>query len=188
MTNSISSIPNKKRRKIKRSGLFALSLLFFAAAVLLLSNEYLLENTYEQLGDLTDEDLTRAILVRDDIGGHQHLVSNPITSRDFYMYGGPLPLAQLQPAPTAAYHIFQSSIGMSASTLLLSNILIGLFEGADATYAFLEQDWKTHFDGNMDAPINSTVVTKTHVINVDDIVERYIVVQPKMGSLNGYLS
>ena len=62
---------------------------------------------------------------------------------------------------------------MSDSTLLLSNILIGLFEGADATYAFLEQDWKTHFDGDTDAPINSTVVTKTHVINVDDIVERY---------------
>jgi len=42
-------------------------LLFFAAAVLLLSNEYLLEGAYEQLGDLTDEDLTRAALMRDDV-------------------------------------------------------------------------------------------------------------------------
>ena len=161
---------NKNKRKIKRSGLFALSLLFFAAAVLLLSNEYLLENAYEQMGDLTDEDLTQAVLMRDQIGVEQQSAVAQLPSDDFY--GGPYPLAQLQPAPTAAYHIFQSSIGMSGSTLL-SNMLIGLFEGPDATYSFLEQDWKTHFAGNMDAPINSTVVTKTHVINVDDIVERY---------------
>lgn len=57
----------RKRRPIKHSGLFALSLLFFAAAVLLLSNEYLLEGAYEQMGDLTDEDLTRAALMRDDV-------------------------------------------------------------------------------------------------------------------------
>ena len=170
MTNNPSNT-NKKRRKIKRSGLFALSLLFFAAAVLLLSNEYLLENAYEQMGDLTDEDLTQAILMRDQVGGDDRQISNAqISPGEFY--GGPLPLAQLQPAPTATYHIFQSSIGMSGSTLL-SNILIGLFEGADATYSFLEQDWKNHYKGDMDAPINSTVVTKTHVINVDDIVERY---------------
>ena len=169
MTNNTSNA-NKKRRKIKRSGLFALSLLFFAAAVLLLSNEYLLENAYEQMGDLTDEDLTQAILIRDQVGGKEQLMNAQISPTDFY--GGPYPLTQLQPAPTATYHIFQSSIGMSGSTLL-SNILIGLFEGADATYSFLEQDWKTHFGGDMDAPINSTVVTKTHVINVDDIVERY---------------
>ena len=56
-----------RRRRIKDSRLFALSLLFFAAAVLLLSNEYLLEGAYEQLGDLTDEDLTRAALMRDDV-------------------------------------------------------------------------------------------------------------------------
>ena len=56
-----------RRRRIKDSRLFALSLLFFAAAVLLLSNEYLLEGAYEQLGDLTDEDLTRAALIRDDV-------------------------------------------------------------------------------------------------------------------------
>ena len=169
MTNSPSNT-NKKRRKIKRSGLFALSLLFLAASVLLLSNEYLLESAYEQMGDLTDEDLTQAILIRDQAGGKEHLMNAPIPPTDFY--GGPYPLAQLQPPPTSTYHIFQSSIGMSGSTLL-SNILIGLFEGADATYSFLEQDWKTHFGGDMDAPINSTVVTKTHVINVDDIVERY---------------
>ena len=165
------NLPNKKRRKIKRSGLFALSLLFFAAAVLLLSNEYLLENAYEQMGDLTDEDLTQAILMRDQTGGADQQVPNAqISPGDFY--GGPYPLTQLQLAPTSTYHIFQSSIGMSGSTLL-SNILIGLFEGAGATYSFLEQDLKTHFGGDMDAPINSTVVTKTHVINVDDIVERY---------------
>ena len=56
-----------RRRRIKDSRLFALSLLFFAAAVLLLSNEYLLEGAYEQLGDLTDEDLTRAALIGDDV-------------------------------------------------------------------------------------------------------------------------
>ena len=56
-----------RRRRIKHTGLFTLSLLFFAAAVLLLSNEYLLEGAYEQLGDLTDEDLTRAALMRDDV-------------------------------------------------------------------------------------------------------------------------
>ena len=122
------------------------------------------------MGDLTDEDLTQAILMRDQVGGNEQLMNAQISPIDFY--GGPYPLAQLQPAPTATYHIFQASIGMSGSTLL-SNILIGLFEGADATYSFLEQDWKTHFAGDMDAPINSTVVTKTHVINVDDIVERY---------------
>ena len=56
-----------RRRRIKDSRLFALSLLFFAAAVLLLSNEYLLEGAYEQMGDLTDEDLTRAALMKDDV-------------------------------------------------------------------------------------------------------------------------
>jgi len=107
-------------------------------------------------GEMADEDLTRAILTRDQWPD--------IQPRDG--------LSPLPSPPTATYHIFQSSIGRSGSTLL-SNILIGLFEGPDATYAFLEQDWKTHYAGNLDAPINATIVTKTHVINVDDLAERY---------------
>mmetsp|Transcript_2933 Transcript_2933/g.8532 ORF Transcript_2933/g.8532 Transcript_2933/m.8532 type:complete len:514 (+) Transcript_2933:85-1626(+) len=169
-----ASRPNKARRKIKRSGLFALSLLFFAAAVLLLSNEYLLEGAYEQMGDLTDEDLTRAALMSDQ----QQIDNMPMPPSDFG--GGPEQLTTLHSPPTSAYHIFQSSIGMSGSTLL-SNILIGLFEGPDATYSFLERDWKTHFAGSLDAPINSTVVTKTHVINVDDLVERYLGNEEEVG-------
>ncbi|KAG7350935.1 hypothetical protein IV203_010295 [Nitzschia inconspicua] len=89
-------------------------------------------------------------------------------------------LNQLEVAPSRQYHVFQFS-GTGVASTMTVNLLIGLFEGADQGMAYWECKHKdnvkeectywnrlNHISGKPSADlINSTIVTKTHVENVD---------------------
>jgi len=178
--------PSSTSSTSRNSGLFFLSLMFLAVPsfLLLLSNEHLLRGTRVHR---SEDDVTRSMLTTSRDGGvalHDAILSGSSSSSSGGTGGEVVP-THLSPPPTRKYHIFQSSIGMSGSTLLV-NILIGLFEGTDSKYAFLEQDYTNHHhhgtvvgqgvdadSKDYTAPINSTVVTKTHIIDVDAILTRY---------------
>jgi hypothetical protein len=97
------------------------------------------------------------------------------------------PLTVLEVAPSHRYHVFQFS-GTGVASTLSVNLLTGLFEGKEQGMAYWEckygdkgkkeKDrctWWQRFNGirNLKSPdlMNTTIVTKTHVQDADQLME-----------------
>mmetsp|Transcript_10777 Transcript_10777/g.22794 ORF Transcript_10777/g.22794 Transcript_10777/m.22794 type:complete len:260 (+) Transcript_10777:110-889(+) len=81
------------------------------------------------------------------------------------------PIKQLEKAPTSKYHIFVASKPDTGSTLL-ANMVLGLFDRADANQYFM------HFDLQIVKPrkganIDDTIVTKTHINDLDVVYTHF---------------
>jgi len=79
-------------------------------------------------------------------------------------------ITELKSAPDTTYHVFQFSGTHVASTMAV-NLLTGLFEGVDTPRGYLDRGGFTH--GRDKATVESNIVTKTHITNVESLTKDY---------------
>lgn len=97
-------------------------------------------------------------------------VGGAITSESISSEDKDAPIEQLGKAPTSKYHIFVASKPDSGSTLL-ANMLLGLFDDADANQNFMHYNFAiVEPEG---ANIDDTTVTKTHINDLDVIYTHF---------------